>query len=72
MFLSFIGNAERNYNRTMEWLGHVSVEGRSSEETKLVHAVHCDNFLRFLDDSWTIRDRFPDDLNNIIFFMISG
>ncbi|CAB4480921.1 uncharacterized protein OCT59_029304 [Rhizophagus irregularis] len=31
-----------------------------------------DNFLRFLDDSWTIRDRFLDDLNNIIFFMISG
>ncbi|PKY12610.1 hypothetical protein RhiirB3_464864 [Rhizophagus irregularis] len=24
---------------------------------------------RFLDDSWTIRDRFLDDLNNIIFFM---
>ncbi|CAG8441344.1 2932_t:CDS:10 [Rhizophagus irregularis] len=66
VFINFVvifnnsGNAGRNYNRTMEWLGHVSVEGRSSEDdSRQLFAVSG----RFLDNS------FLDDLNNIIFFM---
>ncbi|PKC59350.1 hypothetical protein RhiirA1_400025 [Rhizophagus irregularis] len=97
------GNAGRSYKSTTKtsfqhlingWVTFQSKVGAQKVPGTTFHNKFLwtilDNFLWFLDDSWTIHMdvngdtvklyychlfyffRLPDDLNNIIFFMISG